>query len=225
LIDKAIAVSLLLLATPVAAGDLVGQATVIDGDTLEIRGQRIRLHGVDAPESRQLCQKSRRNYRCGQQAARALDARIGGRPVRCEERGTDRYGRIVAECYVGDVSLNAWLVRQGHAVAYREYSKDHIAEEAAAQTARRGIWAGTFQMPWDWRAAQRTSKSDAGSASRPSSANGCRIKGNISPKGDRIYHLPSGRSYGRTSIDERKGERWFCTVAEARTAGWRPADQ
>jgi hypothetical protein len=123
------------------------------------------------------------------------------------------------------MSLNAWLVRQGHAVAYREYSKDYIAEEAAAQTARRGIWAGTFQMPWDWRAAQRTGKNEAGSASRPTLASGCRIKGNISPKGDRIYHLPGGRSYGRTSIDERKGERWFCTVVEARTAGWRPADQ
>tara|TARA_R110000824_G_scaffold182979_4_gene363979 strand:- start:152 stop:649 length:498 start_codon:yes stop_codon:yes gene_type:complete len=151
----ALIASLPCWAAPVVADDLVGRASVIDGDTIEIHGQRIRLHGIDAPESRQLCRKDGQEYRCGQQASLALADKIGVRPVTCEPRDIDRYQRIVAVCRDGEEDLNAWMVLQGHAVAYRRYSKDYIATEEQAQAERRGIWSGEFTMPWLWRRGER----------------------------------------------------------------------
>ena len=129
-----------------------GVASVVDGDTLEIRDIRIRLHGVDAPESSQTCTDQQGNgWRCGQQAALALSDRIGRQSVSCSEKDVDRYGRVVAECFMSGDSLNRWLVREGWAVAYRQYSTDYVADEEAAREAARGIWASRFDMPWDWR--------------------------------------------------------------------------
>lgn len=132
-----------------------GTASVIDGDTLDIRGNRIRLYGVDAPESAQSCRNaSGAEYRCGQQVALKLSDFINRRPVVCQSRGTDRYGRTVAVCKVGGVDLNEWLVREGLAIAYRQYSTDYVAAEQDAKTKKRGIWAGTFEMPADFRRKQ-----------------------------------------------------------------------
>ncbi len=137
-----------------AAADIVGRPSVIDGDTIEIRGQRVRLSGIDAPESKQLCKVDGRPYRCGQQAALALADKIGERTVRCEERDIDRYGRIVAVCYLGGEDLNAWMVIHGWAVAFRRYSIDYVDEEEKARQAHRGIWQGEFLVPWEWRSAR-----------------------------------------------------------------------
>lgn len=129
-----------------------GRASVIDGDTLDIHGRRIRLHGIDAPESGQFCRDQRGDdYRCGQYAALALSDKIGARTVSCEQTDIDRYGRIVAVCWAGGIDLNGWLVREGWAVAYRRYSGDYIWAEAEARSARRGIWAGSFIPPEEWR--------------------------------------------------------------------------
>ncbi len=134
----------------------IGPASVIDGDTLEIRGVRIRLHGIDAPESRQSCVDPRgRPWRCGQQAALKLYEKIGRSSVSCVGRNSDRYGRLVAICSIGDQNLNQWMVSQGWAVAYRKYSLDYAPEEAEAKSLRRNIWSGQFDLPWNWRAAQR----------------------------------------------------------------------
>jgi endonuclease YncB( thermonuclease family) len=129
----------------------MGTASVIDGDTLEIHGQRIRLYGIDAPESDQLCKENGQRYRCGQKAAIALSDFIGWRTVSCRQRDTDRYGRIVALCSVSDQDLGTWLVSNGHALAYRKYSLDYVGAERAAAAARIGIWAGEFDAPWEWR--------------------------------------------------------------------------
>jgi len=136
-------------------GLVTGQASVIDGDTLEIHGIRIRLHGIDAPESDQLCQKDGQSYRCGQVAALALADLIGRRTVRCQTREKDRYGRFIARCYVESTDLGRWMVREGHALAYRRYSTDYVGDEDQARGARRGMWAGTFQNPWEYRQGKR----------------------------------------------------------------------
>lgn len=135
---------------------VVGRASVIDGDTLEIQGERVRIWGVDAPESRQLCRGVHGDYRCGQVAANQLDAWINARPVSCLEESRDRYRRMVARCTVGSEDLGAWLVRNGHALRYPEYAgAAYVVEELAARADRAGIWAGTFDRPWDWRRARR----------------------------------------------------------------------
>ena len=142
----------LLSSLPVAAETITGVASVTDGDSIEIRGTRIRLHGIDAPESRQLCARaSGQSWRCGQQAALALSDRIGRRSVSCVSRDTDRYGRTIAVCSQDDVDLNAWMVREGWAVAYQKYARDYVPDEKEAQSAGRNIWSGAFVMPWDWR--------------------------------------------------------------------------
>lgn len=140
-------------ATRPAFADIVGRATVIDGDTIEIRNQRIRLFAVDAPESSQLCRAENKPYRCGQRAALVLAEKIGERTVRCLERDIDRYQRVVAVCYLGSEDLDGWLVKEGWALAFRRYSLDYIAQEDEARAARRGIWRGEFEAPWEWRAA------------------------------------------------------------------------
>jgi endonuclease YncB( thermonuclease family) len=210
---------------------LIGVASVIDGDTIEIHRQRIRLYGIDAPEASQPCDLDGKPWRCGQASANALADQIGKRPVTCETRDRDRYGRLVAACSVGGASINAWMVREGWAVAYRRYSQDFVADEAAARAAKRGIWRGTFMLPWEWRAQRRGGGGGearlVSSPSQPSEPHrsGCEIKGNINSKGEHIYHLPGGRSYANTVIDPARGERWFCSEAEAQAAGWRRAMQ
>ena len=215
------------LAQGVAGPTVSGPARVVDGDTLEVRGTRVRLHGIDAPESKQRCRSAQRTWSCGHEVTRALARRIGSRTVACEERDQDRYGRIVAVCRVGVEDVNAWMVAEGWAFAYRRYSTQYVAEETVAKVAKRGIWRGDVVAPWEWRKGKRlagTRNSGHTAASRQG-AGRCTIKGNIGKSGTRIYHVPGGRFYDRTRIDASKGERWFCTEAEARATGWRRSRQ
>jgi endonuclease YncB( thermonuclease family) len=215
------ALSTAALSSPVHA-DVSGPAAVIDGDTIEVGGNRIRLHGIDAPESAQDCLAGGRLWRCGRHATRALRGRMADRSVACEEWDRDRYGRVVAVCRLGGTDLNAWMVSEGWALAYRRYSRKYVAEEALAKAARRGLWRGEFVAPWNWRAGQRLQPVRRGARSDTGrNRGGCRIKGNISRAGARVYHVPGGRYYERTKINPSRGERWFCSEAEARSAGWR----
>jgi endonuclease YncB( thermonuclease family) len=209
--------ALFIIAVP-ALADITGPAHIIDGDTIDIAGQRIRLHGIDAPETFQTCDDGGVTWPCGKHATAALVEFIDASPVSCEGDDIDRYGRTIAICYVRGLDIEAWLVRNGWALAYRKYSLDYIDEETAAQHARVGLWRGEFVPPWDWRQGERLQ-----AATAPENAHGCLIKGNISSSGERIFHVPDAQNYEETKISEQKGERWFCTVAEAIAAGWRKA--
>eukprot|EP00887_Chlorella_sp_A99_P002445 scaffold10.g2445.t1 len=252
--------ALLLACQPSAAASsdvFLGVPRVVDGDTLVVAQQRVRLFGIDAPETKQMCTRpSGSQYACGQESKEALAQKVGGAEVVCRQQAKDLYGRAVAVCSLnrrGDAreDLNAWMVEQGHAVAYRQYSKAYVALEDEARLAKRGIWAGSFQEPAQWRKAQRAAGStvgggaaaasapaaaaaaaapkpaavppSAGPAPAPAPQADCLIKGNITQKGERIYHTPGSRSYEATVIEMDKGERWFCSASEAEAAGWRAA--
>ena len=208
---------LLALTTPSGAATVQGTAKVVDGDTLVVQGERIRLHGIDAPEAAQTCRRSNgKPWPCGKGAADALSDYIDHRLVFCEGRDRDAYGRLIAVCTVNLVEINKWLVTEGLAVAFRRYSTDYADAEAQAREYEAGIWEGSFEMPWDYRARRWSEE-----GSRAPDPN-CPIKGNINKKGEKIYHTPWGsRSYKRTKINTAKGERWFCDEAEAVAAGWR----
>jgi len=197
----------------IAPAAMLGAVRAIDGDTLDLAGQRIRLHGIDAPEAGQGCTTAAGAlWACGAAATAAL-ARLAVGPVACRQVDRDRYGRIVALCRAGGQDLGAALVEGGWAVAYRRYSRRYVGAEGVARRHRRGLWRGAFVVPHDWRRGERL-------AAAPSDARRCRIKGNISANG-RIYHLPGSRWYESTRIAPERGERWFCSEAEARAAGWR----
>jgi endonuclease YncB( thermonuclease family) len=148
--------ALSIVSSGVARALIIDVASVVDGDTIEIHGQRIRLYGIDAPESSQLCVRpSGERWRCGQRGSFALSDWIGRGTVICQPRDLDRYGRVVATCFKGDEDLSRWMVLNGWAVAFRRYSLDYVADEAAARQRHINIWSGDFDMPWDWRARNR----------------------------------------------------------------------
>lgn len=138
---------------------LTGRASVVDGDTIEIQGTRIRIWGIDAPEGQQTCSREDgKEYRCGQVAANQLATYLlKGQPVSCDRIDTDRYGRMVASCRIanGD-DIASWLVRNGLALDWPLYSAGKFSkEEAAAKAQKSGVWAGAFKEPWVWRAQKR----------------------------------------------------------------------
>ena len=200
------------------AETLTGYPRVVDADTLAFGKEKVRIEGIDAPEMRQQCRDATgAMYACGKAAAAALRARIGPDEVTCQGDSRDRYQRLIGFCDFSDgADLNGWVVRQGHALAYRKYSTAYVEAENEAKAEGLGIWVGEFEAPWQWR---RNSRLEAAKRS----TGNCKIKGNIGRGGERIYHVPIGRSYGRTKINESKGERWFCSEKEAREAGWRRA--
>ena len=133
----------------------IERLVLVDPDTIEVSSQRIRLHGIDAPESKQTCKRDGEKWRCGWDATRALHDKIGKKPVRCEELDKDRYGRVIGKCFFAGEDINEWLVLRGWAVTYVRYSRDYMPVEATAKSEKRGVWAGEFVMPWEWRRNQR----------------------------------------------------------------------
>ena len=134
------------------AAELSGVPIITDGDTIKIINKRIRLHGIDTPEKKQICIKNTKEYSCGKEATDALAKKINGNQVVCKVQDRlDRYKRYIGVCFVGEVNLNKWMVRNGYAIAYRRYSKDYIEDEDYAKKNKLGLWAGDFINPEKWR--------------------------------------------------------------------------
>ena len=265
---------------------LSGSVRVSDGDTVEITSEldgtkhKIRIWGIDAPETKQLCRDgSGQDYECGKKATERMRELLGEKAT-CEVKARDQYGRAVARCFPGirepekDLSeaedAGLALVESGDAVAYRQFSKGfYEPAEKVAKDQKVGIWGGEFEVPEDWRreqriktlqniAAQRApspggplalapkpslpllqtptplpspSRSSSPASSPPPSTTAtgekdhknCDIKGNVSSNNAKRYHLPGTAFYDAVKIDEAKGERFFCSEAEATAAGWEKA--
>ena len=147
---------LLVWSSAIEAASLTGQPLVLDADTVIMSGERIRLKGIDAPETTQRCLDAwQQLYPCGRVATNALIDKIGISPLTCVGDARDRYTRLLATCFVDDLDVNGWLVQLGYALAYRKYSTRYVAEEEEAKALKRGIWAGTFTPPWEWRREKR----------------------------------------------------------------------
>lgn len=203
-----------------AADQFTGVPRVVDGDTLAFDGQRVRIRGIDAPESAQTCVRTGVEELCGAQAAAALGRMLAGREVTCASDERDDHGRPIAVCRVGTIDIGSWMVAAGQAVAFVKYRRDYVAIEASARQQHIGIWGTTFEMPWDYRHRMEAAAPSTAASTPPGD---CKIKGNIGSKGDRVYHMPGQAFYETTAIDPKAGERWFCTAVEAEAAGWRPS--
>ena len=216
--------ALLLVAAPAMAETRSGSATVIDGDTLEIQGKRIRLFGIDAPEATQLCYRGAESWASGEAAARELRGLIGTSAVSCTGHEIDQFGRLLAVCTTAGMDLGKLMVAQGWAMAFRRYSDDYVVDQAQAQAAKLGMWGSTFVSPEEHRAAEREAANPAPAARQHLprveapriSSTGCAIKGNRSRRGEWIYHLP-----GMPYYEETRAEEMFCSEAEAQAAGYR----
>jgi endonuclease YncB( thermonuclease family) len=215
---------------------IVGIPRIVDGDTVEIGTTKIRLVGIDAPETDQLClDREGKRWACGVTSRDELVRHAGSKPWTCHISGGDKYGRSLAKCEVAAEDIEQWMVRNGWALSFVRYSHTYDKEEVEAREAKAGLWAGAFIAPWDWRGrnrgtailgavsvptdAQAILLSSASAAEAPSPD--CEIKGNINRQGECIYHLPGTRYYSSVKMDLSKGKRWFCSSAEAEAAGCR----
>jgi|TARA_B110000259_G_scaffold90870_1_gene105517 endonuclease YncB( thermonuclease family) len=147
-----ITIILLSLNAKAISSEIYGIPVITDGDTIKISNNKIRLHGIDAPEKNQKCNKNEKEYNCGTIATEALINKISKNAVNCLiQKNKDRYNRFIGVCFVGQEDLNKWMVRNGYAIAYRRYSKDYILDEEYAKTKKLGLWSGTFLKPKKWR--------------------------------------------------------------------------
>ena len=137
------------------AESIKGRATIIDGDTIRIGKNKIRLYGIDAPEINQTCTINKIIWECGLDSSQALESMISKKEVQCEIVDIDRYKRFVAKCFVKNINLNQYMVQNGWAVAYRYYSDDFIKNEEIAKKNKSGIWQGKFLDPYLFRKQQK----------------------------------------------------------------------
>jgi endonuclease YncB( thermonuclease family) len=144
--------ALMVLPGVAQAQVVTGQARAVDGDSMEVNEVRVRLYGIDAPEASQTCERGGQTWQCGQEAAALLRELNARGPVRCEQQDQDQYGRMVATCTVGRIDLADAMVRAGLAVAMSQFSDAYVAGAERASALKLGIWAGSFQLPADYRA-------------------------------------------------------------------------
>jgi len=209
------------------SGELVKVVRVVDGDTInvEINGkvEPVRYIGIDTPET----VDPRKPVQCfGVEASKKNKELVEGKMVRLEKDITDRdkYNRLLRYVWLGDMLINQTLVEQGFAKSYSyppdiKYQDRFVAAEKKAREDKLGLWTACVSTNATVAPTTAISPAAQSSASNPS----CTIKGNISASGEKIYHPQGCGSYSKTTIDEKRGERWFCTEAEAQSSGWRRA--
>jgi endonuclease YncB( thermonuclease family) len=228
--------ALAIFVTNASAADVAGVPRIVDGDTVEIGSTKIRLSGIDAPETDQLCLDAKgEKWACGVTSRDELVKYSHDRPWMCHVTGIDKYGRSLASCDIDGIDVDSWMVRSGWALAFVRYSRQYVAEELEAKSKHAGLWSGAFIAPWDWRGRNKQTEI-LGAVSVPVKAQAillsavsadqapdpaCTIKGNINRSGECIYHQPGGRWYAKVNMDLSKGKRWFCSVEEAEAAGCR----
>jgi endonuclease YncB( thermonuclease family) len=224
------------LASPLTAAEVRGVPRIVDADTVHVGTEKIRLSGVDAPETDQVCLDSRgQNSSCGLDAKYRLQEHSGNRPWTCQLSGTDRYGRNLGTCSIEGEDISRWLVRNGWALAFRRYSLAYVADEDYARKHKNGLWSGAFIAPWDWRnrgvktiilgaldvPADAQHKLIAPKVAGETPSPGCVIKGNMRRRDQCIYHVPGGRFYDQLQMEPASSRRWFCGELEAEAAGCR----
>ncbi len=207
--------------TSTQSGTLVKVTRVVDGDTIEIEGgERVRYIGIDTPET----VDPRKPVQCfGVEASKKNKELVEGKMVRLEKDITDRdkYNRLLRYIWLGDTLINQELVEQGFAKSYSyppdiKYQDKFVAAEKKAREDKIGLWTACTS---ETAPATVVTPASQTSATDPS----CTIKGNISTSGEKIYHMQGCGSYLKTTIGESRGEKWFCTEAEAQASGWRKA--
>lgn len=197
-----------------AAAGPQGPIRVIDADTWDVGNTRVRLHGIDAPELAQTCDtKQHINWNCGTWVSDQIRAQYDGRSATCDTITIDKYNRTVARCWVDGRDVGRDMVTDGLAFAYRKYSMAYDLDEKGAAINDLGLHAHIVQPPAQFRKSR--------TKGRTPPDHDCVIKGNISSKGVRIFHVPGQQYYDLTGISLTKGERWFCTPVQAINAGWR----
>ncbi len=206
------------------AGAGSAQVQVIDGDTIDVDGQRYRLNAIDAPERGQKCQTKAGLTSCGGDAADFVKELANAYRVTCKDLGPDRYHahRRIAVCYVDGQDIGKMLLQRGLAWVSAPFLGDHPTYSATypdtelmAKSRALGVWERENQTPWEYR----RSRWEVEAQKAPS---GCAIKGNNNGR-ELIYHMPWDARYDRTKITASKGEQWFCSEDEAEAAGWRRA--
>lgn len=218
----------------VQADEISGIPTITDADTVVIGGTSVRLSGIDAPESDQIClDRNSEPIKCGIVARDALIKRFGDKDWTCHTTGKLTYDRALATCFVGKEDINRWIVAEGWALSFRRYAHPYDREEAHAREQCSGLWAWSFHAPWDWR--RRDCKTEImGCVSVPIDAQEklcgprsippdpkCTIKATLRGGGC-IYHVEGGHYYGALTMSGNN-KRWFCSETDAQAAGCRKA--
>lgn len=134
-------------------GAVIGYPRIIEADLIELNGTKLRLWGVDAPESEQWCTKNGRQWRCGVEAQKALREHVAGNLIACYDKGLGEDDELVlGQCFLGHLDLNGWLARNGWAMAYRRATSMYSSRESMAKFQRLNIWHdGGIEAPWEWR--------------------------------------------------------------------------
>ena len=193
---------------------LEGRAVAVTGDSLRFAEATVALDGIEAPERDQECLRGDKRWRCGDAAKDALARAIRGKRVSCDLTGTRDEGTKTGRCTVRGADIAEALVREGHVFAEEGLFSRYATEESDARRAGAGVWAGEPERPAEYRAKRWEE-------ARRAAPEGCPIKGRVA-SGSRVYVLPWSPAYDSVRVVSARGERWFCSEAEAQAAGWRP---